>query len=1187
MSNEIINQLSVLKEKYQKHVVSVLVGAGFSKNACPAFPSWNELLYDMIVEMYQEEIESAFIRFQSLNPLITVSRAKFKEKESHRISSRIGYLKVVSDFISRNGFRESIEHYIEERIPYIDKVNNQFRFVGKNESKSLAIIPKNFAAHIKLIEGKCWERIYTTNYDRLLEHAVDMAEKHYSIITNARKLSVFSEAPSIIKLHGDLNNPTDGNPRKFKFDGNPHQQYIISEEDYKNYPKDHEAFTQLMRISLLQGYFCLIGFSGDDPNFLNWIEWVRDVLERETAKEGEELDYKIFLIGVSKEQPKQDKMMFFENHNIFYIPLLMDSVKKHIGAKPSDDIRTLFCRLFDFLEQNEVPLLENNIKDPGPINLAGSGSTDFKQEKELVSEQKSDEKETETVEKKEYLSLWNRVYELKISGTSLAYTHELIINEEILERLQHIKIWNRIVYSYHKQLYYLHLVNQKDRLSVPEAQLAILALKDTGTPIDQKLFDLISGSGINEPYLAELNRIIDRKETLLTSWNNKSDNQPVPYELIIRNLFYFNFEGAKTILDNWQPTGVDVLKKAVILSFMEDDSANSIIADFIKSESNAKEQFYATRLLNIVEQSTCSKHSITRYENANILDYFEVFSNYVKKVKENNENIGKYGDGKKKKVFYVDGKPNKIAESIAVLNFLIETPGLVSYRNFFVLLASNQWYLVHKNLFELFPYASLFYSIQCTDKKVQARIGQDYAYSDHLSETCLDKIIVCLLNAYLSKYTPAYLKQSILSISKELFVSVPSSEWEDCFMRIWKDEVLVYRFNHPNDSHYDVFDSFIDRGLNSLTNTAYRKKIIKDVLKNAKKDTGFAINCLYYLSVRKTNYQGDSSLRRSVDRFVSQMNLPEEITIAGNIFVILTDTQKSFVAEKCVSILQAEMGKKIDQVVYSSSQFFVKNNSFQRKTFVESVLANPLLWENGVLSSGGFGSFTYLKVTSFMHRIYLDKKNLFKIYDKMKESSEGVKEYVKHHKTMPAFGNVNGLLSEMLSFLNYYKKRLDKRDDFEETYNCVTGLLQKITGLKNTADGLLSSFEEDLRDALDFIYTNRDSLPHKEILTYVRIIINRVLLKNSDGLDLCNAYLRLFLNEGMIGKDDEDIMEGLINILDRYSKEEAQECNMELPMTVRDLSKIANVLTKYGYKSSGINYWKKLGNSKRFYTNFN
>lgn len=40
--------LKKLKEQHDKRTVSVLVGAGFSKNAIPSYPGWDELLRDLV-----------------------------------------------------------------------------------------------------------------------------------------------------------------------------------------------------------------------------------------------------------------------------------------------------------------------------------------------------------------------------------------------------------------------------------------------------------------------------------------------------------------------------------------------------------------------------------------------------------------------------------------------------------------------------------------------------------------------------------------------------------------------------------------------------------------------------------------------------------------------------------------------------------------------------------------------------------------------------------------------------------------------------------------------------------------------------------------------------------------------------------------------------------------------------------
>lgn len=47
-----------LKECYDNGQVSALVGAGFSKNVSNLFLSWEELLHDMISNLYEIEINT-------------------------------------------------------------------------------------------------------------------------------------------------------------------------------------------------------------------------------------------------------------------------------------------------------------------------------------------------------------------------------------------------------------------------------------------------------------------------------------------------------------------------------------------------------------------------------------------------------------------------------------------------------------------------------------------------------------------------------------------------------------------------------------------------------------------------------------------------------------------------------------------------------------------------------------------------------------------------------------------------------------------------------------------------------------------------------------------------------------------------------------------------------------------------
>ena len=71
-----------------------------------------------------------------------------------------------------------------------------------------------------------------------------------------------TQSPRIVKLHGSL----------------PCGPLIFTEEDFRTYPVKFAPFVNLARQVLLENVLCLVGFSADDPNFLEWSGWVRDQL---------------------------------------------------------------------------------------------------------------------------------------------------------------------------------------------------------------------------------------------------------------------------------------------------------------------------------------------------------------------------------------------------------------------------------------------------------------------------------------------------------------------------------------------------------------------------------------------------------------------------------------------------------------------------------------------------------------------------------------------------------------------------------------------------------------------------------------------------------------------------------------------------------------------------------------------
>ena len=106
-----------------------------------------------------------------------------------------------------------------------------------------------------------WRDVFTTNWDTLLERTCSsIPERKYAIVRNKDEIPL-GAPPRIVKLHGSL-------PSDFPL--------IFTEEDYRTYPRRFAPFVNMAQQAMMETVFCLIGFSGDDPNFLHWSGWVRD-----------------------------------------------------------------------------------------------------------------------------------------------------------------------------------------------------------------------------------------------------------------------------------------------------------------------------------------------------------------------------------------------------------------------------------------------------------------------------------------------------------------------------------------------------------------------------------------------------------------------------------------------------------------------------------------------------------------------------------------------------------------------------------------------------------------------------------------------------------------------------------------------------------------------------------------------
>ena len=249
-------------EQLRKHLwcdrefgkAAVMVGAGFSRNAkrrlpgTPPFPLWPklaELIYD---SLYPPE-----------NPT-----EQLREKERLKATSGGGVLKLASEY-EASFYRQALDEFIKESIPDVSYSPSELH---------------------ELLLSLPWSDVFTTNYDTLLERTLPaIHDRKYDLVLTPADIPGKMK-PRLVKLHGSF--PS-------------HRPFIITEEDYRTYPTKFAPFVNMVQQSMMENVFCLIGFSGDDPNFLRWVGWVRDNLGTDTKC--------IYLCGILNLSPPQRRVL--------------------------------------------------------------------------------------------------------------------------------------------------------------------------------------------------------------------------------------------------------------------------------------------------------------------------------------------------------------------------------------------------------------------------------------------------------------------------------------------------------------------------------------------------------------------------------------------------------------------------------------------------------------------------------------------------------------------------------------------------------------------------------------------------------------------------------------------------------------------------------------------------------------
>lgn len=498
-----------LKEPRKYGEATVMIGAGFSKNAKSKGmqeqpPDWSELADKMYCQLY---------------PLIDEDIiSKNEEWKRQRIIKTSGknVTKLADEYIA-NFDRNKLNHLIE------DSISDELFLPGELHKKLLRL-------H--------WGDIFTTNYDTLLERTIDLIfrEGNYKIVYSQSDLQG-SIRPRIIKLHGSI-------PQV--------KPYIICDEDYRIYPIKNSAMVNTVQQAMLETRLCLIGFSGDDPNFQSWLGWLKDNMG--------ECCPKIYLIGVYDNLSAPERKLL-ENKQITVIDISVLVNEK----EKNKHFKAVSCFL-DLLEQFQ---LEKDIFQERPYEeLQRFG--ELENIKEYI--QTMDEYTNKVWE-------WMHPFIMIPEEIRLLYAEYFSIHFELL--IEKCKS-NSIIKLVGKMVKIL----RKCLITLNEANAIIL--EELCNSIDLSSDNMDDYIEINL-YLLEMYRLYGKKLEyankldLLDKYIEISPNfkNEVTIEKIKTHIEYFNYNDAKDLIRKIEENSYEYkLKKAgLYMQLSEKDYANKILSE--------------------------------------------------------------------------------------------------------------------------------------------------------------------------------------------------------------------------------------------------------------------------------------------------------------------------------------------------------------------------------------------------------------------------------------------------------------------------------------------------------------------------------------------------------------------------------------------------------------------------------
>ncbi|WBW98086.1 SIR2 family protein [Oceanirhabdus sp. W0125-5] len=276
---QVNHNIKKIREAVDAGKLVMFVGAGVSMNS--KLPSWFKLIQKF-------------------------SKSLGIETNSHMTSD--DYLRIAQYYYNERGRKE-----------YYDEIYNIFdKKCEPNliHEKILNLNPKH---------------IITTNYDDLIEQAIEKSNLYYDVICEDKDLPYAQNNRLLIKMHGDLKR----------------KNIVLKEDDYLSYSNQFKLIETYLKALFVNNTIVFVGYSLQDINLKIIIKWLKDVL-------GEDFQ-KAYILDSEDNQKSQVEMNYYKNLgiNIISVVDITEAFQKREIVSLDDNRGKNIVRCIDYILEYE------------------------------------------------------------------------------------------------------------------------------------------------------------------------------------------------------------------------------------------------------------------------------------------------------------------------------------------------------------------------------------------------------------------------------------------------------------------------------------------------------------------------------------------------------------------------------------------------------------------------------------------------------------------------------------------------------------------------------------------------------------------------------------------------------------------------------------------------------------------